>query len=349
MTLTLDPPAAAAPPTPAPPRRLTRRQFFRRAGLLAAAPMAVGAYATQVEPFWPRLREMAMPIRRLPAAFDGYRVLHLTDLHAGYTVWSYLVKTLRRTTALRPDLVLVTGDVVNHHRKWVEPIATLLGETFVAAGVPTVVSFGNHDFGYARRADEPPDDDLHLVLEASLTAHGCTVLRNRSHAIDRGGSRLWTVGLDDLWFGQFDADVAFAGVPADEPRIALSHNPDTAPHLARFAPDLILSGHTHGGQINLPLWGPPLLNVADTTRAHGLFDVGGGSQLYVSSGVGYIRRVRLNCRPEAVLFRLRAIRLSDSPPLARARQLDGRVIQTQLHERRSAHGCEAPVVIIGTS
>ena len=199
--------------------------------------------------------------------------------------------------------MLVTGDLVNHNRQWAEPAAKLLADTFVAAGIPTVVSFGNHEFGYARRPGEPADDDLHLFIEATLTARGCVVLRNRSHAVERDGSRLWLVGLDDLWFGHFDPDAAFAGVPPGVPRIVLSHNPDTSPFLDPFAPDLILSGHTHGGQVRLPVYGAPLLNVADTRHDHGLFDLP-NSRLYVSSGVGYIRRVRFNCRPEVPVFRL---------------------------------------------
>ena len=113
------------------------------------------------------------------------------------------------------------------------------------------------------------------------------------------------MGLDDLWFGRFDPGLAFAGVPRGEPRIALSHNPDTAPYLdAPHAPDLILSGHTHGGQIRLPFYGPPVLNVRDVHHDWGLFDLPGGSRLYVSSGVGYIKRARFNCRPEVPVFRL---------------------------------------------
>ena len=304
MTLSAD--APIAPPLAAADRRFSRRQFFARSALLAAVPVVAGAYATQIEPFWPRFHEIALPVRNLPAAFDGFRVLHLTDLHAGYTVFGYLQHTLRAAMSLRPDLVLVTGDVINHHRAGIEPIARLLGDTYVAAGVPTVVSLGNHDYGYALRTDGSNDPGLHDALIAALTAHGCTVLRNAAHPIDRGGHQLWTVGLDDLWFGQFDPDAAFANVPTGVPRLVLSHNPDTAPHLDRFAPDLILSGHTHGGQIVLPGLGPPLLNVAHTDRYQGLFTLP-NTRLYVSSGVGYIRRVRFNCRPEVPLFRLHAV------------------------------------------
>ena len=114
------------------------------------------------------------------------------------------------------------------------------------------------------------DDDLHLILEAALTAHGCTVLRNRATAVYRGPDRLWLVGLDDLWFGHFDPARAFDGVPPRRARLVLSHNPDTAPYLARpYAPDLILSGHTHGGQIRLPVYGPPRLNVRDVRTTTG--------------------------------------------------------------------------------
>ena len=116
MTLVDKPAPAPVPMPPVPGDRLTRRQFFRRAAMWAAVPAVAGVYATQVEPFWPKLHVITLPIRRLPAAFDGYRVLHLTDLHAGYTVFSYLQRTLRQALSLRPDLVLVTGDLVNHNR-----------------------------------------------------------------------------------------------------------------------------------------------------------------------------------------------------------------------------------------
>ena len=107
---------------------MSRRQFFRRAAAWAAVPVVAGAYATQIEPFWPRLYERTLPIPHLPAAFDGYRVAHLTDLHAGlHPVRLPERRTCtRRADGLRPDLVLVTGDVIHHTRQWAEPAALLL-------------------------------------------------------------------------------------------------------------------------------------------------------------------------------------------------------------------------------
>ena len=302
MTL-LSEPLTAPPLPPAADAPLTRRQFLRRATFWAAAPALAGAYATQVEPFWPRLFEMPVAIRNLPPAFEGYRVAHLSDLHTGETDFGYLTRLMRRVADLRPDLVLVTGDVIHHTREWAEPAARLLGDAFVRAGIPTVVSFGNHDFGYARYPGETPDWDLHVHVVRCLTGQGCVVLRNASHPIIRGGARLWTVGLDDLWFGRFDPEIAFRSVPRDEPRLVLSHNPDTAPYLDPYGPDLILSGHTHGGQVRLPYYGAPRLNVRDTHHDWGMFQLP-NSRLYVSSGVGYIRRVRFGCRPEVPVFRL---------------------------------------------
>jgi predicted MPP superfamily phosphohydrolase len=293
----------APPPSTDPHGPMSRRQFLRRAAFWAAVPAMAGAYATQVEPFWPRVHEIALPVRGLLAPFEGYRVAHLTDLHAGETEFGYLTRILRRVAGLKPDLVLVTGDVIHHTREWAQPAARLLGDTFVRAGIPTVVSFGNHDFGYARRPGEAPDWDLHVAVVHALTGHGCVVLRNASHPIVRSGERLWTVGLDDLWFGRFDTEMAFLNVPRDEPRLVLSHNPDTAPFLDPYGPDLILSGHTHGGQVRLPFYGAPRLNVRDTHHDWGMFQLA-NSRLYVSSGVGYIRRVRFGCRPEVPVFRL---------------------------------------------
>jgi predicted MPP superfamily phosphohydrolase len=220
-------------------------------------------------------------------------------MHTGRTQFKYLQRVMSEVNDLKPDLVLITGDLIHHDSTALDPVVTLL-KTFSA---PVVVSFGNHDFGPFRGEDEPFDITLPQQVENAVTSTGATVLRNKSMPITHADGTLWLVGLDDLWFGDFNPDLAFKDVPANQPVIALSHNPDTAEMLAPHRPDLILSGHTHGGQIRLPFYGAMRLNVAQPQYDMGLFQLP-ESQLYVSTGVGYILRMRFNCRPEVPIFRL---------------------------------------------
>jgi len=220
-------------------------------------------------------------------------------MHTGHTPLEYLQRSLLHVADLKPDLVVFTGDLIHHNPDWIESVTQLV-KTF---SMPVVASFGNHDYGPYRGDDEPYDSLLAEKMNAALVDVGCTVLRNQSKPIEHADGRLWLVGLDDLWFGDFQPKLAFENVPTNEPVIALSHNPDTAEMLAPHHPDLILSGHTHGGQIRLPFYGAIRLNVAQTQYDWGHFQLP-NSQLYVSSGIGYIRRMRFNCRPEVPVFRL---------------------------------------------
>ncbi len=290
------------PDTVAPitkPAAFSRRQFFARLAAYSALPIAGGVYGRYVEPFWPKYPEIPFKIAGLPKSFDGFRIAQLTDMHAGRVPIDYLSSVISAVRNLKPDAVLVTGDMVHHTPYWVDPIAKLLG-TFT---VPVFASFGNHEFGVNRKEAVPDDSQLAEKMEAALTAQKIPVLRNKSAKIEHSDGRLWFVGLDDLWFGHFDPPTAFAGVPKNEPVICLSHNPDTAPLLDSYAPKLILSGHTHGGQIRLPYYGAIRLNVEHLEYDLGMFQLP-NAQLYVSSGVGYILKVRFNCRPEVPIFRL---------------------------------------------
>lgn len=284
---------------PAASTRFSRRGFFKRFTAYIAIPAAGGLYATQVEPFWPEFHEIVIPVPGLPRSFDQYRIAHLTDLHAGRVPFHYLRKVVDRVKDLQPDLVAVTGDLVHHNPDWVPAITQLLG----SFAQPVLVSFGNHDYAPDRGPDEPSDPNLPEKLRAALAANGCQLLCNSSTTIDHPDGRLWFVGLDDLWFGDFNAHQAFVGVPRDQAVIALSHNPDTADQLDPHSPNLILSGHTHGGQIRLPLIGALYLNTYNTQWDQGRFTLK-HSTLYVSRGIGYIRRIRFCCRPEVPIFRL---------------------------------------------
>jgi predicted MPP superfamily phosphohydrolase len=290
---------ATVPITPQNPPVTSRRRFFGQLLAAAALPVSAGIYSYNIEPFWPRFHEFSIAIKGLPKSFENFRIAQITDMHTGHTPFEYLQEVVNRTAALKPDLVVFTGDLIHHASDWIDKVAELV-KTFAPH---VLVSLGNHDYGPWRGDTEPNDPLLAEKLTAALTAIGATVLVNKAKPIEHPDGRLWFAGLDDLWYGDFRPDIAFAHVPANEPVIALSHNPDTAEMLAPHHPDLILSGHTHGGQIRLPFYGALRLNVAQPQYDWGHFQLP-GSQLYVSSGVGYIKRVRFNCRPEVPVFRL---------------------------------------------
>lgn len=280
-------------------QRFSRRRFFKRIAGWAALPAMGGIYTSQIEPFWPEFHEIPIAIPNLPTAFENFRIAQLTDMHAGRTPFSYLSRVVARARNLKPDLVVATGDIIHHDPNMVDVASRLIA----GFSVPVLVSFGNHEFSFERSSSEPADPQLPQKMEAALTQQGCVVLRNRATAITRGGQRLWLVGLDDLWFGDFAPPIAFANVPKDETIVVLSHNPDTAEILDRYRPDFIIAGHTHGGQVRIPGIGAIQFNTQNHKLDKGLFRLR-NSQLYVSRGIGYVRRVRFNCRPEVPVFRL---------------------------------------------
>src|SRR5258706_5745195 len=228
-----DVPTNAAAPTALPSaaattKKISRRKLFRRLITAATLPLASGAYGTEVEPFWIDWHDVPMPIRDLPKSFDGFRITQLTDLHAGpYVPMSYLSGVVDRVIKSKPDLVIVTGDLVNHTLVWVVPVRDLLARIPAEAGIPVIATLGNHDYDVSSAYAGVPTR-IADALQAALAARQITLLRNRATPIAHPDGRLWFVGLEDLWSGRFSPQVAFAGLNAKEPIIALSHNPDTA-------------------------------------------------------------------------------------------------------------------------
>jgi predicted MPP superfamily phosphohydrolase len=215
--------------------------------------------------------------------------------------FDFLQGVVAKVRSARPELVVVTGDLITSAQQdWFSRVAELLA----GFGCPTFVSFGNHDYGiYRIRPTNPQAAHGYRwsadVLERLISDQGVHVLRNRAVRITpRGDAPLWIVGLDDMWGGYFRPKVAFANIPPDQPVIALSHNPDTGPDLVSFKPGCILAGHTHGGQVRLPFVGAPIIPVHAKQFDRGMFRLDTHTRLYVSRGVGYLRKVRFLCRPE---------------------------------------------------
>ncbi len=281
----------------AAPAGMSRRQLLRNLVSCCVVAAVGTGYTREIEPFWLDEPELAMPLRGLGAAFENFRLIQLTDLHASNNVpLDYLHSVVQRVNRRKPDLVVVTGDLVTHAIEWVAPICDVLA----GLDAPVVLSLGNHDYDVSSMPRGLPTR-VADAIEQSCADHHMTVLRNRAIPWLRGRDRIWLVGLEDLWSGRYSPDLAFANVDGRDPVICLSHNPDTAPELDAYGPQWILCGHTHGGQVRLPGIGALVLNIQNRRFQQGQFALP-HSTLYVSRGVGYLKKIRLFCRPEVPCF-----------------------------------------------
>ena len=244
--------------------------------------------------------ERPLPVRFLPPALIGRRLVHLSDLHTGPEVDSdYLVRALRMVEAYEPDLIAITGDLITYEAPG--PFAELRR---VLAALPrpalgSVAILGNHDYGVSWAQPEVAER-----VAGELERAGVRVLRNQVAEV--GGLRI--VGMDDLWAIRFAPRVALLGFPQDVPAIALCHNPDGVDDRAGWAgfEGWVLAGHTHGGQCKPPFLPPPMLPVKNRRYTAGEIDAGGGRTLYISRGLGHLVQARFNVRPEITVFTLTA-------------------------------------------
>jgi hypothetical protein len=282
-----------------------QRSWFRMhlrpvANFLGGAFMTVASlgYARLVAPFKTEYVEIPMPLANLPGSFENFRILHLTDFHTGDVPVSYLKNVIDRVNQMPYDLAVITGDFVSHSLRYVQEAVDLVAKL----RRPVAATFGNHD--YSTTIETWSSSEVAEALTKALEARGVEVLRNRTLTIRHDDGQIHIVGLEDFWSGMFVPEKAFAGINRDEPIIALSHNADSVFTLRRFGADWVLAGHTHGGQIRIPILGPMVLPVRFKQFDKGLFDVR-GTKLYVSRGVGCRVPVRFRCPPEVTTFLLR--------------------------------------------
>jgi predicted MPP superfamily phosphohydrolase len=286
------------------PHRPAARSAFGRVARFVGRNWARLGYAYHVEPTWLAVNRVELPVRGLPRALSGLRVAQLSDFHFGpHIPPGYLESAVARAAAESPDLIALTGDFIDRGPEHVRAAARLFRGLRAPLGVFAVL--GNHDFSVhtARGARKYPG--LDGAVADSLAAEGVTVLRNRGARVERNGAALHVAGVDDLWSGASDLDAAFDGACPHTPRLLLAHNPQAAEQLGAHRADLVLSGHTHGGQINLPVLGRLLLNKQARRWAAGLYPLERG-HLYVNTGVGFGWRFRFGVRPELAVFTLRS-------------------------------------------
>jgi predicted MPP superfamily phosphohydrolase len=262
------------------------------------------SYGRKVEPTWLELTQHEITLPGLPPILHGFRIAHLTDLHAGRSVplW-HLERAVEAANAQRADLIALTGDFVHSGVRYVPLLARTLSALKAPLGVFAVL--GNHDFAVRSALGIRTNRKLPRYVEDALGNAGIQVLRNCSLTVCCRGQTVRVVGVDDLWSGACDLDKAFHEAKAHEPTILLAHNPRVAEHLNGRRCDLVLSGHTHGGQINWPGYGRFLLGRRSRHLAAGLYRHR-DAWVYVNRGVGHGFRFRFGARPEVALLELRA-------------------------------------------
>jgi uncharacterized protein len=277
-----------------PKNPLTRRQFLR--GLVATplvALSATAAYTRLIEPYNYWVSETDIFIRDLPQAFEGFRITQLTDIHHSRILG---INEVQRVVSLaqqtRPDMFVLTGDYSTSYRRYIEPCAEALSALSAPEGVWAVL--GNHDH-YT---------DPELTTRA-LQRHHIAVLNNTHTTLQRGPDSLQLSGIDDWSWNATDWARAFSGLKTNTPTILLSHQPTVLDLEQTKKVALVLSGHTHGGQLKFPWIGAPArFATQDLKYARGLFR-SGDTQLYVSAGTGVIGLpVRFGVRPEIAVLRL---------------------------------------------
>jgi uncharacterized protein len=283
--------------SPRQDRHLTRRTFL---ALSAASLGGLALYAGEISRHELSLEQRTIQLPRLPDAFRGMRIVQISDFHfTEYTERFFLREVVRQVNRLRPDMVVLTGDFVsfgpwghNYARRHAPECAAILS----ALECPLRYAIlGNHDVIVGSS-----------YVVGPLEEHGIPVLVNRSVALERGDQRIWLAGLDSVCERKFDPVRAIPPWVANsaEPIIALVHEPDVLPEISRRNVDLMLSGHTHGGQVRIPFVPPVMLPPFGKLYIEGLFHHG-ATQLYVNRGIGAVGvPFRFRCPPEITVLQL---------------------------------------------
>jgi uncharacterized protein len=295
-----------------------RRDVFEifRAGCLNLALQAIRAmaYSEFGEPNGFAVETVHLKLKRLPRAFSGFRVAQISDLHMGG--WMNL-KRLQHVadliTVQKPDALAITGDFLKGRnftetsKQWISDLVTVLSP--LGESIPCFAVLGNHDYWTNPEA-----------VREMLRRCGITDLTNTVFTLTREDKKLYFCGVDDIRHGNVRLNDVIAQLEENSAAILLVHEPDFADTSAATGKfDLQISGHSHGGQVVIPYFGPPVLPVSGRKYPTGLYKVGDMFQ-YTSRGVGTdTLAIRINCPPEITIFVLESMD-SDGSALPNGRE-----------------------------
>ena len=258
-------------------------------------------YAMHIEPTW-------LEINRTQIIVPGWspprplRIVHMTDFHLQQRVpAAYVAACVEAANAEQPDIIALTGDFIHSGEKFVEPIADLLAPLKAPLGVYAVL--GNHDYAVRNALGVSTRRQLPKQVASALERRGIRVFHNELLTLTHGGLALQISGVEDLWSRACRPDLALARLDSSLPHIMLAHHPRTIELLTSERCDLMLSGHTHGGQVVFPRAGAITLSRRMKCYASGLYPIH-GRLLYVNKGIGFGFKIRYNSRPEIAVFDL---------------------------------------------
>jgi uncharacterized protein len=250
------------------------------------------ARAALTEPYMLTVEHQQIVLHRLPKVFEGFRIVQLSDVHHGpFSSTEQIERAVETANRLKPDIIALTGDYISRERQYAAPCAEMLGRLQARYGVYAVL--GNHDHW----TDAPLITDL-------FRAEGITVLINEGMRFEQGGAAFWLAGVDDTMVGLEDLSLALAGAQDEEMKLLLAHNPIILRRASRAAVDLVLSGHTHGGQVALR--GDRNASGRQPRRLLKGLGRQGNTQIYINRGLGtVVLPIRYGCPPEVSLLELR--------------------------------------------
>jgi uncharacterized protein len=275
---------------------ISRRTFLAWAGL---GGLGLAGYTRFIEPNWLELNRHRLETSG-GAERQPIKLLHIADLHASWAVsLNFIQEAIELGLQTKPDVICITGDFITRKFDQFDAYSRLLARLSSAA--PVYATLGNHDGG--QWADNYGGYKTTDRVRDLLKQSRIELLHNRCASLRIHGRDFKFIGLGDWWAGEVDPQRAFE--PSDRPgaatRIVLSHNPDSKIFFAQYDWELLLCGHTHGGQFYLPLIGAPFAPVRDRRFIAGMYEWN-NRRIHITKGIGNVWGLRFNCRPEVSLI-----------------------------------------------
>lgn len=284
------------------PKKVTRRKFLKRTmgSLLTLVGTGYGGYfyAHQIEPRLLKVNTYTITHKDIPKSFDGFKIVQFSDTHLGFQYdLNQFNKMLRVVKNLQPDVIFFTGDLMDAPNEYPTPekIIPLLKDLNAPFGKFAI--YGNHDHGgYG-------SDIYKNIMELA----DFKILLNKSTELNLlDGSSIHIIGIDDAMLGKPNFDIALGNIPKNQFKILLSHAPDLADQTVNYGVQLQLSGHSHGGQIQIPFVGALITPPFARKYREGFYNIN-TLKLYVNRGIGTTRLpFRFLSKPEIAVFTLQS-------------------------------------------